>query len=686
MDTTAEAPKLNSFLDYKQLILTMVTDLERLHDYAEELGLTRSRDLIGEVSGRLKQDCFTVAVVGEFKRGKSTFINALLGEEILPTDVLPTTATLNRVVYGVEKGVLVRFKDGSEERISIDQLPDYVTKLTGTAETMAAAVQEAVVYYPVLYCQNNVEIVDTPGLNDDATMTTVTLSVLPRVDAAILVIMAQSPFSEYERDFLENRLLTSDLGRVIFVVTAIDRFNRPEDAERVVQSIRERIKRFVMQRAADQFGQDSEEYKVYLRKIGEPKVFGLAALPALEAKASGDMTRLRTSKFPDFERALERFLTQERGAIVLQVPVNRLLGSSTEILEAIKVREGALSMQLGEFQSAHDQAVRDLGSVRKKKNEELGRVDQAREQVKAEIQPIIRDMEEELKSAAAKVIDTAQITPADLEKHNQEAFRKRLGKQVETAVVKASNQVTERIQDDVTRALALEGERLQGVAHQMEQTVRSIELKFTDSRRGSERGGGGVETALAVAGVVTGFTGIWSGYREAGVKGAVVGGLVGGLTGVAGLTAVLVGAAALGVAAVPLLPLTVGAMVLSYLTGGKVTRMVWSGERIDRFRAQYKSEVQEAISQQYCQMHVAHTIDDQITKLFEDMKRQLNQELEALIDTAETTLVNVRAKRERGETLNEGERKELEEMRMETQRIRGNAQRLANQLVQVMSV
>jgi ribosome biogenesis GTPase A len=98
-----------------------------------------------------------VAIVGEFKfkRGKSTFINALLGEKILPADVMPCSATLNRIKYGQTPAVTLLFKDHRQQAIPIQELTQYVTKLTEDAEVMAASIQEAVVYYPSAYCKNN---------------------------------------------------------------------------------------------------------------------------------------------------------------------------------------------------------------------------------------------------------------------------------------------------------------------------------------------------------------------------------------------------------------------------------------------------------------------------------------------------------------------------------------------------
>jgi predicted GTPase len=271
LDTENNGKTLGTFIDYNKTLMSLIVDINQLREFSHKLKLDKSIQLIDEVLERIEKNSFSIAVVGEFKRGKSTFINALLGQDILPSDIIPTTATLNRVTYGIKPLVKVFFKDGREEEVAIDRLTDYVTKLTVESEETAANVKEAVVYYPVHYCQNNVDIIDTPGLNDEANMTEVTLSVLPQVDAAIMVVMAQAPFSEYEREFLETKLLSNDLGRIIFVVTGIDRYNNPQDADRGIKYIKDRISKHVLQRALEQYGKDSPEFEVYKKKIARQK-------------------------------------------------------------------------------------------------------------------------------------------------------------------------------------------------------------------------------------------------------------------------------------------------------------------------------------------------------------------------------------------------------------------------------
>lgn len=674
----ATRPVIESFIDYKRIVLTLAGDLKRLQDFSEKLSLQNSIKLIDEVVKRIENDSFSIAIVGEFKRGKSTLINALLGQDILPSDILPCSATLNRVTYGLKPQVKVRFKDGREDEVAIDQLADYVTKLTPKSEANAETVQEAVVYYPVHYCQNNVDIIDTPGLNDDASMTEVTLSVLPQVDAAIMIIMAQSPFAEYERDFLENKLLTNDLGRVIFVVNAIDRVNRPEDAERVIKSIEDRIKMYVLQRAEEQFGKDSEQYKVYIKKIGKPRVFGLSAYQALDAKLNNDTELLSKSRFSEFESALEKFLTQDRGAVLLQVPVNRVIASGSEILKTINIQESALQMKQEEFREAYEASVTEIESIRQEKAKQMQQIDAAAEKTKHTVRPLINQLENDLKQAAEKVIDETPVTPAELSK--TKAVAEKLSPKVSNAVQNARQKFAEKIQTEIQRELSMEVERLQEFMQSVDQSMHNIEMQFVQIDITSQRYSQGEAVAAAVAGATFGVLGgVWSGYRTAGAKGAAVGAAV-------SIPTAFVTGIFLAVVGLPLLPILLGMGAAGFLAAGKVTEHVFGSERVTNFKAAYKAKVFEEIEKQLKSTPINQQVNDHISDTFTALKRDVQEEVESLVNDTQNTLAELRGKRERHETLNENERKELDEIRDETQKILSNAQRLSEQLIQIISV
>lgn len=142
-ETEAIRTKFSNFTDYKKVVLDLATDLKKLREYAEYLGLSKNVELIDSVSKRIADNSFSVAIVGEFKRGKSTLINALLGKDILPSDILPTTATLNRVTYGITPFSKIIYKDGHEDEIPVDELTEYVTKLTDKSAKISSTVKEA---------------------------------------------------------------------------------------------------------------------------------------------------------------------------------------------------------------------------------------------------------------------------------------------------------------------------------------------------------------------------------------------------------------------------------------------------------------------------------------------------------------------------------------------------------------
>jgi uncharacterized caspase-like protein/predicted GTPase len=346
LQETAAIPsdkKPNTFAEYRKILATLTGDLQQLQRHSHFLSLNDSIQGIDNILERVSSIPFSVAVVGEFRRGKTTLVNALLGQSVLP-DIGIRPAVSCRVTYGVRPRVRVVYRDGDEDEITIDQLEDYLTRLAPGSIATAAQVASIVVYYPTSYCQNNVDIIDTCGLGDDISMTEVTLSVLPCVDVAIMVIEAQHPFSEFEQNFLETKLLTNDLDRIIFAVTGIDRFNNSEDADKSIQYIKDQISKLIIRRGKNQYGENSPEYKVYQKKTGSPKVIGVSACQALQAKQTGNEELLLKSRFPEFEAQLEDFLIHERCSASLQILINRLITSAVEILSALDLQQTSLGM------------------------------------------------------------------------------------------------------------------------------------------------------------------------------------------------------------------------------------------------------------------------------------------------------------------------------------------------------
>ena len=653
----SEKTSFSTFTDYRQTVTTVHDDLLKLQNYCEFLRLNCTSESISELLKKSAADSFAVAVVGEFRRGKSTLINSLLGKAVLPSDVLPTTATLNRVTYGITPHVKIEYKDNKEEEIPIEQLPEYVTKLTEESEKRAGSIKQATVFYPISYCKNNVDIIDTPGLNDESSMTEVTLSVIPQTDAALFVIMAQSPFSEYERDFLQNKMLVSDIGRVIFVVTRIDAYD-DEDADRVIQNISDRIKKYVVGKAEKVLGKDSREFQEYLQKLGEIKVLGVSAKQALKAKNNGDTALLAQSRFPAFERELEQLLTEERGAITLNIQVNRLLSASSEILKAIDMRIGALQMDESEFREKHEQAKVQIAEIRANRELEFKKIEMSAQQAYEEIKPQADNFWQELLENSYMIIDNAEISADDLKKENVAKTQEKLINAIQDSNENLGQLLSEKIQHSINTALGREAERLTDFETNFYQSISGVQCQFSGFADDQKSMGDLAISTAADTFLFMGLGGAYQGFKKAGWKGALLGGGV-------GFGAAFGSILLLSALAIPFTwPLAIAAGFAGSIASRFALGKIFGGneKQIVKFKDQFKDAVEKKFKELRSSNDMTARLHEQIDTAFSALKNKINGETETILRDTEAILLDLQEKILKNRLLAEKEKEELQNM------------------------
>ena len=646
-----------SYSGFKQTVSDLTESLAQLKEYSEDIGLEHTAKSIGETIEKTAKEHFEVAIVGEFKRGKSTLINALLGQEVLPADVLPATATLNRVTYSEEPYVMVEYKNGAEERVDINKLADYVTKLSYESEKTAETVKQATVYYDTAFCQNNVDIIDTPGLNDDEQMTNVTLSILPEIDAAVFVISANSPFSQFEKEFLEKKMLTSDMGRIIFAVNCFGTFSK-EDEDRIVDTVEKRIGSYVMEKAKMVMGENSKEFAVYKRKIGTPKVIGVYAKKALMAKESGDMAMLEESNFPTFERVLETMLTQERGAITLQILANKIISSGSELINSIMIRENSLMMETDEFMDKYTAAIEEIDEIRTKKRAEFVRINDAANKVFEGLQPILDSYWVQIEETAMKVIDDYPMSAEDLKRDKLKIVYAKLTERIKENIENKAQLICEQIQNEINVALSDEAERLQSFEDEFFASVSRIQEMFAVPQKHS-RNGGVVDQIIGVAIGSVGTGGLFIGFREAGIKGALLGGASGFasffLTFFAATTFLgvpLVGPAALCLMAV--------AGLAGTFTGKFAVDKLLVQERIDKYKASFKQGVKKQFHEMKISSDFTETVRQQVFASFQGLKAKIEEETEIILLDTQKTLDSLNELKAEKKTMSDNEREKLQ--------------------------
>jgi len=142
-----------------------------------------------------------VAVLGQFKAGKSSFLNGLIGRSVLPVNVLPATAVITRIGHGPAERALVRHLNGRSEEIPLGELPEFVTEQRNPGNVKEVSIVD--VELPSLSDFPGMRFVDTPGLGSVfAHNTKVSMDWLPRVGGVLIAVSVNHPLSEQDLNLL----------------------------------------------------------------------------------------------------------------------------------------------------------------------------------------------------------------------------------------------------------------------------------------------------------------------------------------------------------------------------------------------------------------------------------------------------------------------------------------------------
>ncbi|HEY3354714.1 MAG TPA: dynamin family protein [Polyangia bacterium] len=306
--------------------------LKRLAAMAGALGMrSLQTDIETTRVPKLEDERFHLVVLGEFNHGKTTFVNALLGQELLPVGITPTTATLNHIVYSAEPWAFAVLENGQRVKVAPAELADWLT-VEGHNASLARVVE---VGYPAEILKDRVTLVDTPGVNDiNEQRAEITYGYIPRADAVVFLLDATQVLKESERSFLTQRILKRSREKLLFVVNKIDLLT-PEEAEACLGYAREHLAALV----------------------GETDVFPLSARQAARGHAAG-------SGFPEFTAHLGRFLVDDRGRVLLDNAVGDGLRTAAYLAQNLGIKRRSLALALDDLQLRIDRVRARLDGTR----------------------------------------------------------------------------------------------------------------------------------------------------------------------------------------------------------------------------------------------------------------------------------------------------------------------------------
>ncbi len=177
--------------------------LELAADIAQRYEIRALSGLLASARAAAGQDEITVAVLGRFKAGKSSFLNHFLGRNVLPTGVVPVTAVITEIRYGARAEARVHHRDGSDPEISLDQIGGYISEKENPENHKHA--ERITVELPELGRFRGLKFVDTPGLGSAlAHNTRTSLDWLPNVGLALVAVSVDPPLSERDIELLKS--------------------------------------------------------------------------------------------------------------------------------------------------------------------------------------------------------------------------------------------------------------------------------------------------------------------------------------------------------------------------------------------------------------------------------------------------------------------------------------------------
>ena len=341
---------------------------------------------------RLDQERLQLAVLGQFKRGKSTFINALLGADVLPTAVVPLTAVPTFIGWRREPLVVVRFRDKAPSDEFAVHTADEIRSVLFRFVAEEAnpenrlGVERVDLFYPADILADGTVIIDTPGVGSTLPHNTeAALQVLPESDAAFFVVSADPPITEVELEYL--RRLKSKTQRVFFILNKAD-YLRLDERRTVVE--------FLHRVLAENSLIDADS-----------QIFCISARDGLEAKRAGNGAALETSGIAALEDHLVRALASEKVRWLEDAVRSKAADSLAQASAELGLRVRALNMPIEELAAKSDAFQDALRSIENERRIIRDLLSGEHRRLREALDSGIEQLRKEIAAKLAGAIDTS---------------------------------------------------------------------------------------------------------------------------------------------------------------------------------------------------------------------------------------------------------------------------------------
>lgn len=379
------------------------------------LGFNNEAEQLKSQIKDLENGLFKLIVLGEFNHGKSTLINALLGQELLPSNLTPTTAFINKLIYGEQESIKLVKEDKSWETLSKEEFKENYTLLLDEREEQTEKYQifqdikYAVVSTPSSLLKNSIMLIDSPGLNENEIRSKLSISFFQLSQAIIIILNPNAILSKKEKEFIEDNCHPGYMDHVFFIVNKFDKVRHREK-----DKVRNHFKKYLSQFFVDDQGEFNETFY-------NQRVFFVSSKKALDARITGDTDKetLKESGIDEFEKQLENFLISSyRITAIVSSKLKFLMTLVEQVrLTAQTYRNSSQQSleQLEEKRRESEKQLEDLSSRQSDISEIINTYsDLIIESICSDLEKYIYDMERRWPEAGKSYIDDEQLNPLKL--------------------------------------------------------------------------------------------------------------------------------------------------------------------------------------------------------------------------------------------------------------------------------
>jgi len=234
MDLAIKDASLDSFTYTYQALLP------RIQEICNQFHIVSLNRQIAACENLLHQNqLIDVVILGQFKSGKSSFLNSIIGKPILPVGVIPVTTTITRVQYGKRERAIVRHFDGQQTDVDIGAIEDFTSEAKNPANQKNVEVVD--LEHPSLEKYAGLRLVDTPGLGSIFKSHIETSeNWLPEVGCALLAISSDRPLAENDLQLIRD--LRKHTPKIVLLLTKADLLS-PEQQKEVIHFFRTALRK-----------------------------------------------------------------------------------------------------------------------------------------------------------------------------------------------------------------------------------------------------------------------------------------------------------------------------------------------------------------------------------------------------------------------------------------------------------